>query len=90
MVVPINIKTIPYGMYMSYLIRKTGYNVGVNPSLRQSKYTFFDKHTFGHMQYVMDAHNNYVKKSGRALKQSKLERQSKEALAAPRHQLKVY
>ena len=41
-----SIKTIPYGMHLSYLIRKVGCNVEVDLFLQQSKYTSFDKHTF--------------------------------------------
>ena len=68
-----SIKTIAYGMHLSYLIGKVGCNVEVGPHLQQSKYTSFDKHTFGHMQYIMDAHDNYVKKLGKEPKrQSKL------------------
>ena len=32
----------------------------------------FDKHTFRRMHYVMDIHNNYVKKLGKTPKKSKL------------------
>ena len=64
-----NIKTIPYGMHLSYFIRKVGCDVIVDPPLLQSKYTYFDKHTLGRMHYVMDIHDNYVKKLGRALEQ---------------------
>ena len=35
-----------------------------------SKYTCFDKHTFGQMHYVMDVHNNYVKKPEKVPEQS--------------------
>ena len=41
-----NIKTIPYGMNLSYLIKWKRCNVEVDPPLQQSKYTLFDKHTF--------------------------------------------
>ena len=57
-----NIKTIPYGMHLSYLIRRKRCNIDVDPLLQQSKYTSFDKNTFGRMQYIMDAQGNYVKK----------------------------
>ena len=60
-------KIIPYGMHLSYLIQKMGCNVEIDPSFHQSKYTSFDKHTFGCMQYIEDAQGNYVKKSGKEL-----------------------
>ena len=69
------IKTIPYGMHLSYLIRKVGCKVEVDLPLQQSKYTSFDKHTLGHMQYIMNGHGNYEKKLGRALEQPKPKRQ---------------
>ena len=62
-----NIKTIPYGMHLSYLIREMGYNVDVDPLLHQSKYTLFDKHTFRRMQYIKDDQGNYVKKPDKEL-----------------------
>ena len=55
-----NIKTIPYDMHLSYLIRKMGCNVDMDSPLHQSKYTTFDKHTFSLMQYIKDGHGNYV------------------------------
>ena len=68
-----NIKTIMYCMHLSYIIRGAGCNVEVDLPLQQSKYTSFDKHTFRHRQYIMDAHDNYVKKPGKVPKQPELE-----------------
>ena len=49
-------------MHLSYLILKIGCKVDVDPSIPQSKFTFFDKHSIGLMQYIKDEHGNYVKK----------------------------
>ena len=57
-----SIKTISYGMHLSHIIERAGCDVTIDPPLLQSKYTYFDKHTLGCMHYVMDIHNNYVKK----------------------------
>ena len=62
-----NVKTIPYNMHLTYLIRKMGCNVNVDLLLYQSKYTSFDKHNFGRMQYIKDAQGNYVKKLDKEL-----------------------
>ena len=64
-----SMKTIPYSMHINHIIRNVGCNVIVDPLLQMSKYTSFDKNTFGQMHYVMDIHGNYVKKPGRAPKQ---------------------
>ena len=56
---------------LSYLIRKIGCNVYVDPSFHQSKYSSFNKHAFGCIQYIKDAQGNYVKKSGKELEQPK-------------------
>ena len=60
-----SIKTISYGMHLSYIMVRAGCNLSADPPLQRSKYTSFDKHTFKRMHYVMDIHNNYVKKLGR-------------------------
>ena len=54
-------------MHLSYIIIRAGCNVSVDPLW----YTYFDKHTFGRMHYVIDIHSNYVKKSRRNPKQPK-------------------
>ena len=74
--------TIPYCMHLSYLIQKIRCNVDVDPPLQQPKYTSFDNHTLRHMQYIMDAQGNWVKKLDKKPEQSELERQPKEALKA--------
>ena len=61
-------------MHLSHIIRKEGCNVDVDPPLQQSKYTSFDKHTLRHMQYVMDAQDNYVKKPEKGPEQPELKR----------------
>ena len=58
-------------MHMSYLILRMRCNVEVDPSCHQSKFTTFNKHTFGRMQYVKDAQGNYVKKFGKEPEQPK-------------------
>ena len=40
-----NIKTILYGMHLSNIMIRVGYNVSMDPPLQRSKYTCFDKHT---------------------------------------------
>ena len=67
-----SIKTISYGMHLSYIMVRAGYNLSADPPLQRSKYTCFDKHTFRRMHYVMDTHGNYVKKPRRNLKQPEL------------------
>lgn len=42
----------------------------MDPPLQQSKYTTFDKHIFGSMQYIKDAEGNYVKKLSKEPKES--------------------
>ena len=64
-----SIKTILYGMHLSYIMIRAGCNVSVNPPLQRSKYTCFDKHMFGRMHYVINIRGNYVKKLGRNPKQ---------------------
>ena len=49
-----------------------GYNVDVDPPLYQSKYTSFDKHTSGRMQYIRNTQGNYVKKLGKETEQPKI------------------
>ena len=74
-------------MYLSHIIRRERCDVTVDPPLLQSKYTCFDKHTLGHMHYVMDIYGNYVKNLRRAPKHfepevhDELERQPEEAPA---------
>ena len=50
-------------MHFSYMMIKARCNVSVDPPVQRSKYTCFDKHTFGCMHYIMDIRDNYVKKS---------------------------
>ena len=70
-----SIKIISYGIHLSHIIKKMGYNVDMDLPLLQSKYTSFDKHTLARMQYVMDPQGNYVQKPSRALEHPKPKRQ---------------
>ena len=58
-----SIKTILYGMHLSYIMIRAGCNVSVNPPFQRSKYTCFDKHMFLHIVHMS--------KSGRNPKQLK-------------------
>ena len=60
-----SIKTILYGMHLSYNMIRAGCNVSMDPPFQRFKYTCFDKHTFGYMHCVMDIQDNYVKKPRR-------------------------
>ena len=52
-------------MHPSFLILQMRCNVEVDPPIRQSKFTSFDKHTIAQLHYTQDEHGNYVKKVGK-------------------------